>query len=155
VNFTHQPMVGDAGKIVTQPNVLQGANTGSGSKLIRLTDISGSKVNWAEQARTIWYATLQDSPLEIPTSGNIEGALKAGIQCIPIPFFYIEDMSKGTPAVPEDILKSWKLWQGFAWKLKEKEARFKRPAPIVPAPPNPRMNARVDPTLKPGQTRVQ
>lgn len=145
-NFIPQPVVGDAGTTSSQPNVLQGSNTGSGSKIIKLADIAGSKVNWMAQARTTFYGTYQDSPLEAPTASAVEGALKAGIQLIPIPFFYLDPT--------EDTSKILNLWGGFAWKVKEKDARFTKPAPIVPAPVNPKFNARVDNTLQPGQTKI-
>ena len=146
-NFLPMPLTGDAGTTTSQANVLQGANTASGSKIIKLADISGSKINWPNQSRTTFYATLQDSPQETPTAAAVAGALKAGIHLIPVPFFYM-DFDKNM----EDI---YKLWGGFAWKVKEKDARFKKPEPIVPAPPNPRMNARVDIRLQPGQTNVK
>jgi hypothetical protein len=145
-NFLPMPLSGDAGTTTSQANALQGVNTGSGSKIIKLADISGSKINWPNQSRTTFYTTYQDSSLEAPTAAAVAGALKAGIHLIPVPFFYM-DFDKNM----EDI---YKLWRGFAWKVKEKDARFKKPAPIVPAPPNPKMNARVDNTLQPGQTKI-
>ena len=145
-NFLPKPLIADAGTTTTQPNVLQGVNTGSGSKIIKLVDISGSKINWPNQARTTWYHANIESNLEAPLQIAVANALKAGIQLIPIPFFYLE--------FDKNMQDIYKLWNGFAWKLKEKNARFKKPAPIVPAPPNPRMNARVDNRLQPGQTKV-
>ena len=145
-NFLPKPLVTDAGTTTTQPNVLQGVNTGSGSKLIKLADISGSKINWTEQSRTMWYHADIDSYLEAPIQAAVANALKVGIHVIPIPFFYTN--------FDKNMENIYKLWGGFAWKLKERDARFRKPAPIVPAPANPRMNARVDSNLQPGQTKV-
>lgn len=145
-NFMPKPLVADAGQTTSKPNVLQGVSTESGSKIIRLADISGSKINWPNQARTTWYQADLDSNSEAPLASAVAGALKSGIHLIPVPFFYTE-YNKNL----EDI---YKLWGGYAWKLKEKDARFKKPEPIVPAPPNPRMNARVDNRLQPGQMKV-
>ena len=145
-NFMPKPLVGDAGQTTSQPNVLQGVSTESGTKIVKLADISGSKINWPNQARTTWYQADLDSYMEAPLASAVGGALKSGIHLIPIPFFYT-DYNKNM----EDI---YKLWGGYAWKLKEKDTRFKKPEPIVPAPANPRMNARVDNTLQPGQMKV-
>jgi hypothetical protein len=145
-NFMPKPLVADAGTTTTQPNVLQGVSTESGSKLIRLADISGSKINWANQARTTLYQANLDSYTEAPVSSAVANALKAGIHIIPIPFFYLP--------FDKSMEEIYKLWGGFAWKVKEKDLRFKKPEPIVPAPAKQSMNARVDSKLQPGQTKI-
>jgi len=45
-------------------------------------------------------------------------------------------------------------WKGFAWQIKVPAARYTKPAPVVPAPANAKMNARVSPGLQPGQVAV-
>jgi hypothetical protein len=90
--------------------------------------------------------TAEDDPLILPETDLVDIAVTSGIQMIPVPFFM-------TPI--KDTKAIFKLWDGFAWKLKPPAARFKKPAPVKPAPPNPAMNARVSPDLQPGQVSIQ
>jgi len=131
-----------------KPVIAQNANlsVGSGARSIKLADISGSQVNWTDQARTVLHGTTMDYNLTIPDVGLVEGAMKKGIQIVPIPFYT-------SPAIA-DIKPIWDLWKGYAWKLKEPDARYLKPDPVVPAKPSTTMNARVDQNLQPGQMGV-
>jgi hypothetical protein len=144
-NFLPTPLTGEPG-ITNQPNILQGSSAGNASKVLRLTDVSGSKINYTEQTRTTFYLTLYDKPHETPSPDSVKDVLKVGIQVIPLPFLYQDK---------QEIVNIWKTWNGFAFKIKEKEARYTKPAPIVPAPADPRFNARVDNSLQSGQMKVQ
>ena len=84
--------------------------------------------------------------LTIPDVGAVDGAVKKGIQVIPVPFY--------TTARNENVKPIWDLWKGYAWRLKEPEARYLKPDPVVPAKPSAKMNARVDSNLQPGQMGV-
>jgi len=81
----------------------------------------------------------------LPGAAAVDGAVKAGIQSVPVPFYFY-DMDKTTPI--------WNQWNGYAWRLKEPNARYVKPAPVVPAKPSQRLNARVAPNLQPGQALV-
>jgi hypothetical protein len=135
-NFTLKPVIAE--------NVSLSA--GSGARSIGIRDISGSKVNWTDQARTVIHASTHDHNLSIPEHTEVEGALNRGIQVIPIPF-YTNDRNEPLKAI-------WDLWKGYAWRLKEPEARYVKPDPVVPAKPSAKMNARVDANLQPGQMNV-
>jgi len=134
-NFTLKPVIADNA----------GLSVGSGARSIVLADISGSKVNWTDQARTVIHVT-NDYNLSIPNVGAVDGALKKGIQVIPVPFY--------TSQAIEDIKPIWDLWKGYAWRIKEPDARYLKPDPVVPAKPSAKMNARVDSNLQPGQMTV-
>jgi hypothetical protein len=123
-----------------------GLSAGSGARSIGIKDISGSKVNWKDQARTVIHATTHDYNLSIPESTEVEGALNIGIQVIPVPFY--------TNNSNEPLKAIWDLWKGYAWRLKQPEARYLKPDPVVPAKPSAKMNARVDANLQPGQMGV-
>lgn len=135
-NFTLKPVIAENA----------GLSAGSGARSIKLVDISGSKVNWTDQARTVIHAATNDYNLAVPTVDNVSGALKRGIQIIPVPFY--------TTAAISDIKPIWDLWKGYSWRLKEPEARYLKPDPVVPAKPSAKMNARVDANLQPGQMGV-
>jgi len=135
-NFTLKPVIAQNA----------GLSVGSGAKSIKLADISGSQVNWTDQARTVLHGSVQDYNLTIPDAGLVEGAMKRGIQIVPIPFYT-------SPAIA-DIKPIWDLWKGYAWRLKEPDARYLKPDPVVPAKPSTAMNARVDQNLQPGQMGV-
>jgi hypothetical protein len=135
-NFTIKPVIAQNA----------GLSVGSGAKSIKFADISGSQVNWTDQARTVLHGTVQDYNLTIPDVGLVEGAMKRGIQIVPIPFYT-------SPAIA-DIKPIWDLWKGYAWRLKEPDARYLKPDPVVPAKPSTAMNARVDQNLQPGQMGV-
>jgi len=119
----------------------------TGSRNILLTDVSGSQVNWTEQARIVWHIAFASGtdPNAVPTANLVDQATNTGIQTVPIPFFYT-DLS-GTQPI-------WDLWGGYAWRVKPDAARYTMPDPIVPATPSEKMNARVRPNLQPGQTAV-
>ena len=134
-NFTMKPVIAQNA----------GLSVGSGARSIKLADISGSQVNWTDQARTVIHGSI-DYNLTIPDVGLVEGAIKKGIQIVPIPFYT-------SPAIA-DIKPIWDLWKGYAWKLKEPDARYLKPDPVVPAKPSTAMNARVDQKLQPGQMGV-
>jgi len=119
------------------------AISSSGSKSMAMEDISGSTVNWTDQARSVWYTAVHKPYCELPAIGNVQAALNVGIQAIPIPFFM-------NPA--SDTKPIWSLWNGYAWNIKPEAARFTKPPPVVPATPSKAMNARVSNDLQPGQT---
>jgi hypothetical protein len=111
------------------------------------------------------HTATQDFNLSIPNVGDVEGALTAGIQVIPVPFFSTETIASVKPI--------WDLWNGYAWRIKgtiaegfnnypmrtQKEgfnsALYVQPEPIVPAKPSAKMNARVSPDMQPGQMAFQ
>jgi len=117
-----------------------------GARSVKLGDISGSTVNWTDQARITWYITASDPLTLLPNAGQVEKATMTGIQAIPIPFFAL-DTAETDPI--------WTTWKGYAWRLKAEGARYSKPAPIVPSSPNTTLNARVDPSLQPGQLLVK
>ena len=135
-NFTLKPVIAKNA----------GLSVGNGARSIGIKDISGSTVNWKDQARTVIHASTHDHNLSIPESVEVERALNNGIQVIPIPF-YTNDRN-------EPLKPIWDLWKGYAWRLKEPEARYLKPDPVVPATPSAKMNARVDANLQPGQMGV-
>jgi hypothetical protein len=135
-NFTLKPVIAENASL----------SAGSGARSIGIKDISGSKVNWKDQARTVIHATTHDNNLSVPESTEVEGALNMGIQVIPIPFYTTERIA--------NVKAIWDLWKGYAWRLKQPEARYLKPDPVVPAKPSAKMNARVDANLQPGQMGV-
>jgi len=130
-NFTYAPVT-----TVT-------AISSSGSKIMSIADISGSTVNWTDQARSVWYTAVRRPYSDVPAIGDVQAALNVGIQAIPIPFF----MNPASSTKP-----IWSLWNGYAWNIKPEAARFTKPPPVVPATPSQAMNARVSNDLQPGQT---
>ena len=136
VNFVYTP--------VTAATV--GTAVSSGARSIHIGDVKGSKVNWTDQARTVWHMTTQDHVTSLPDAQLVSYVTNVGIQCIPIPIFFNDDKSIDT---------IYKAWGGYAWKVKSQAARFTKPAPIVPQAPSTALNARVDPTLQPGQTSIK
>jgi hypothetical protein len=135
-NFTLKPVIAENA----------GLSVGGGARSIGLKDISGSKVNWTDQARTVIHASTHDNNLSVPESTEVEGALNRGIQVIPVPFYTTETVEK--------VKAIWDLWKGYAWRLKQPEGRYLKPDPVVPAKPSAKMNARVDSSLQPGQMGV-
>ena len=112
---------------------------------MRLGDISGSTVDWADQTRIIYHGTFLDYNLKIPDAGTVDGAIKAGVQVVPIPFY--------TNKVA-DVKAIYDLWKGYAWRVKEPSARYLKPDPVVPARPSAKTNARVSESSQPGQLNV-
>ena len=139
VNFVYKPLtaanVGTTSISSAQPS----------ARSIHVADVSGSTVNWADQARVTWFVTAQDSPLEVPLVSAVENVTKS-IQGIPVPFLSV-DLS-----LTRDI---WDLWGGYAWRLKPEENRYSKPPPIIPQNPSTKLNARVDDSLHPGQTLIK
>ena len=135
-NFTLKPVIAQNA----------GLSVGSGARSIKLGDISGSSVNWTDQARTVIHAATSDYSLAVPDVGAVDAAIKKGIQIVPVPFY--------TTATIAEVKPLWDLWKGYAWRVKEPEARYLKPDPVVPAKPSAKMNARVDSTLQPGQMAV-
>jgi hypothetical protein len=141
-----QPRLYDYVNFISKPVVAENANTATtvGSRVIRLEDVKGSKINWTDQARTVWHTTGLDAPNRIPEVGDIDVAVKTGIQSVTVPFYMI-DTDKLKPI--------WDLWGGYAWRVKPPMARYAKPAPVVPQNPSTALNARVDSNLQPGQTK--
>lgn len=139
VNFTVTPVVAaNAGLNVSSSN-----NTRS----LKLADVKSTRVNWSDQARTVWHMTSQDDPLATPSAADVEVATVAGIQMIPIPFYMT--------ATAAEVKPIWDSWKGYAWRLKPSIARYLKPAPVVPQAPSAKLNARVNSSLQPGQLAVQ
>lgn len=138
VNFTVKPVIAQ--------NAGLNVSSGSACRSLKLTDVSGSKVNWSDQARIVWHMTTQDDALIMQGDDAINYATRAGIQMIPIPIFMTKDI--------ETVKNVWKKWGGYAWRLKEKDTRYMKPAPIVPQAPSAKMNARVSPNMQPGIVAV-
>ena len=133
-NFTIRPVIAQNA----------GLAVGSGSRSLRLADISGSSIAWTDQARTIYHTTMGYN-LAVPNAGLVDNAIRTGIQVVPVPF-YCDDLKQTKPI--------WDLWKGYSWRIKEPEARYLKPDPVVPAKPSAKMNARVSPDLQPGQAVV-
>jgi hypothetical protein len=55
----------------------------------------------------------------------------------------------------DTVKKVWAKWNGYAWRIKEKDARYLKPAQVVPQAPNAQMNARVSPGVQPGVLSVK
>jgi hypothetical protein len=150
-NFVLQPMSGSAAsqKQGGVPNIVQSSGSvTSANLLLKLSDVIGSKVPWVDQSRTLWHAALLNDPYSSPLLSSVEEATKKGIQSIAIPFFY-------TGVEDQKIQKSiWSTWNGFAWRVKEKEARFAKPDPVMVKPADPRLSAVAAPGLKQGQIAV-
>ena len=138
VNFTVKPVIAQ--------NIGLSVSAGSACRSLRLSDTGGSKVNWSDQARTVWHMTTQDDPLVMPGEDAINIATRSGIQMIPIPIFMTKDIAA--------VKSVWAKWKGFAWRLKEKDARYLKPAQVQPQAPNAKMNARVSPDAQPGMVAV-
>jgi hypothetical protein len=141
-----QPRLYDYVNFISKPVVAENAGTPTtvGSRVIRLMDVKGSKINWTDQARTVWHSTGLDAPNRVPEVSDVDAALKTGIQSITIPFYTV-DTDKVKPI--------WDVWGGYAWRVKPPTARYAKPLPIVPQKPSTALNARVDSTLQPGQTK--
>ena len=162
-----KPTLDDYTNFSIKPVIAQnsGIGVGTGARSIKLADISGSTVNWTDQSRTVMHTATQDFNLSIPNAGDVEGALTAGIQVIPVPFFSTETIASVKPI--------WDLWNGYAWRIKGTTAEgfnnypmrtqregfnsalYVQPEPIVPAKPSAKMNARVSPDMQPGQMAFQ
>ena len=111
-------------------------------KKMALADISGSKFS-PDEART----NLVEATTDAPTADLIASGLAAGVQLIPLPLF-----EKPSDAAS---LAAWiQPWKGGGWAMKPEDARYTKPAPVVPATPSQKMNARVTPTAQPGQVVI-
>lgn len=139
-----KPTLDEFTNFTIRPVIAQNAGlaVGSGSRSLRLADISGSSIGWTDQARTVYHMTM-DYNLTNPPAATVDNAIRTGIQVIPVPF-YCDPETKAT----------WDLWKGYSWRIKEPEARYLKPDPVVPAKPSAKMNARVSPDLQPGQAVV-
>lgn len=133
-----------------QPNIVQNSgNPSNASVLLKLSDVIGSSVAWSDQSRTIWHAALLNDPYTSPTVEHVEQATKKGIQSIALPFFYTGEEEQ------KKVKSIWKTWNGYAWRVKEKDLRFAKPIPVVVKPADPRMSAVAAPGLMPGQMAVK
>ena len=137
INFYYTPVVSE--------NV--GLGKGSGGRSMRLEDVSGSKVDWKNQARTLWHTSILSSPSLIPDVAVVDNAIRTGIQAIPCPWIFQD--------VDPKAFQVWQLWRGYAFRLKEPSARYAKPVPVQPQVPSAKLNARVAPTLQPGQTKIK
>jgi len=141
-----RPTLYDYTNFTVKPIISQNTNVGTAvnARSLKLGDISGSNINWTDQARTVYHTTL-DYNLKVPDVELVDNAIRTGIQVVPIPF-YTTDQKSLKPISD--------LWKGYAWRIKEPTARYMKPDPVVPAKPNASMNARVDSDLQPGQLKV-
>ena len=138
VNFTVRPVIAQ--------NIGLSVSAGSACRSLKLTDTGGTKVNWSDQARTVWHMTTQDDPLVMAKEDAIAVAIKSGIQMVPIPIFMTKDI--------DTVKNVWAKWNGFAWRLKDKDARYMKPPQVEPQAPNAKMNARLSPNMQPGMVAV-
>jgi len=148
VNFIYKPI--SAATISTE--------VPSGSRCIRILDVSGSQVDWTSQARTSWHVTLLDSIIKIPDAKMVDFVTKTGIHGVPIPFLFYDTRAKQSKAVQaqlDNISEMYKQWNGYAWRMKPEAARYTKPAEVTPLTPSARLNARVDNSLQPGQHYFQ
>ena len=139
-----KPTLDEFTNFTIRPVIAQNAGlaVGSGSRSLRLADISGSSIAWTDQARTVYHMTM-DYNLTNPPADTVDNAIRTGIQVVPVPFY----------CGPE-TKASWDLWKGYSWRIKEPDARYLKPDPVVPAKPSAKMNARVSADLQPGQAVV-
>ena len=136
VNFVYTP--------VTATNI--GTTSAKSCFSIHLADTTGSLVNWSEQARISWMFVGQDDFTGVPDATTVQKATAVGIQSIPIPMFFGD--ATQTQAL-------WSQWNGYAWQVKKPDARYTKPAQVVPQNPKAALNARVDDKLQPGQTLIK
>jgi hypothetical protein len=119
------------------------------TRTMRVEDVSGSKEDWPNEARTFFLTSAlervyEDSVYDVEI---VRGALEKGIQCIPLPFVYSD--------LTEPLKGCHGLWNGTAWRVKPDAFRFTQPTPVTAATPSDRLNARVEPNLQPGQTSIK
>jgi hypothetical protein len=149
-NFILQPMTGGNETGSTIPNVVASSgNVSNASVLLKLDDVTGSKVPWSEQSRTIWHAALNNSMFTSPKPEDVENAVKKGIQSVALPFFYTNEEDQ------KQVKTIWKTWNGFAYRVKEKDVRYVKPRPVDVKPADPRLSAVAAPGLQPGQLAVK
>jgi hypothetical protein len=116
---------------------------------LRLEDISGSKINWSDEARIRMHITSEGYNLSMPQAAEVDGAVRAGIQIVPFPYLALTD--KESQEKQQKIIAQW---EGNAWRLKQPGARYTRPAPVVPQTPSARLNATVVPGGQPGMIGI-
>ena len=138
---------GKAPRLLNYVNFIVKVATTQGSavtyKKMALADSSGSKFS-PDEART---ALIEASTATPPNADLIASGLAVGIQIIPLPLF-----EKSSDAA---ALAGWiQPWKGGGWYLKPEDTRYTKPAPVVPATPSQKMNARVTPTAQPGQVVI-
>lgn len=115
---------------------------------IRLEETATDQINWRDRTFTKLTMTLKDSSTDVPDIEKVQAALAKGVQIIPLPILFLDGEEK------QKVNRIVALWQTKAALAKPKAARYKRPAPIQPAAPSQRLNARVNPSLQPGQTQI-
>ena len=142
------PSLNEYTNFEAKPIIAQNSGVGTpvGCRMLKIGDVSGSQVNWQDQARTVLHATVLDDPNEMYSATSVEDATRTGIQFLPVPFLFTDIPGRGR--------EIWDKWGGYAWKLKSEAARYMKPEPVVPQTPSAKMNARVSPNLQPGQTSI-
>ena len=142
-----RPSLNEYTNFEAKPIIAQnsGVGTSVGCRMLKIGDVSGSQVNWRDQARTVLHATVLDNENVMYSADSVENASRTGIQFLPIPFFFTDG---------EGARDIWNKWGGYAWKIKPEDARYMKPEPVVPQTPSAKMNARVSPELQPGQTSI-
>ena len=148
INFRVKPL-GALGDNQTNPqaNITSSVARQSYVASMSTEAIPGSRVNWKDQSRTTFLIASEDTPYAMQSKDTIQQSLNAGIQMIPIPFFYLDGQQQ---AEQKEI---WNLWRGGAFLLKGGDARYSKPEPVQPAPANPQYKAAV-PGAPPGGIAV-
>jgi hypothetical protein len=135
-NFVYKPVV----------STTSASKSPSSSYSIHLGDVKGNQVDWTQESRIVWNATLLDANTGVPDPSTVDSVTKIGIQTIPIPFLFNES--------PE-VLAIYKQWDGYAWRLKPDAARYTKPPEVKPMKPTTALNARVNNALQPGQLEIK
>ena len=115
---------------------------------IKLEETATEQINWRDRTFTKFNLTLKDSLIDVPDIEKVQAALSKGVQIIPLPIIFLDGADK------QKVNQIVALWQSKGGLAKPKAARFKKPAAIQPAVPSQRLNARVNPSLQPGQTQI-
>ena len=130
----------------------------SGSRVIRILDVSGSQVDWTSQARTSWHVSLLDPITNIPDAKMVDYVTNVGIHGVPLPFLFYDTAvkkSKSEQNILDNISAVYQQWNGYAWRLKPQAARYTKPNEVTALTPTTSLNARVDNSLNPGQLYIR
>jgi hypothetical protein len=102
--YNYSPTLDEYVNFIYKPATATGSKTSASSRNILLADVSGSQVNWTDQARVVWHmAATSGDPNAIPDLGAIDQATTVGIQSIPVPFIY------GDPKLTKPIISIGRL----------------------------------------------
>ena len=148
INFRVKPLggLGDS-QTSGQPNIVSSQARQSYVASMSTQAIPGSRINWKDQSRATFLVASEDTPYAMQQKDTVQQAVAAGVQMIPIPFFYLDGEQQ---TEQKDI---WNLWRGGAFFVKQGDARYSKPEPVQPAPANPQYRAAV-PGAPPGGIAV-